>query len=277
MKCLVTGATGFIGGELCRRLRQRGVEVAETGRESPGDEQLSGCQLVFHAAGVAHRAASAADYEAFNHSATLDLASRALKAGVRRFVFLSSVNAGPDAEPYGFWKWTTEQALTADYAGTSMQVVHVRPALVYGPGAKANLKLLIAAVRRGLPMPPVGSPRSMVGLGDLCEALTLLLDVDPGHGQVLVASDGQAYDIQRIVRAFAVAAGRSPGEPWLPRWCWRSGCFLLDVIRRRTPGASYEQLFGGDEHSNTALREALGWQPTQCLEDVAAAMVEAQD
>ena len=143
MKCLVTGASGFIGSELCRVLRARDVDVVATGREQPDDRQLSGCEVVYHAAGIAHRAAQSSDYERDNHEASLAVAARAAEAGARRFVFLSSVNAGPDAEAYGLWKWRTEEALRDIYTDSDLQVVIIRPALVYGRGAKANLQLLM--------------------------------------------------------------------------------------------------------------------------------------
>ena len=277
MKCLVTGATGFIGGALCRLLEERGVELEQTGREAPADEQLQGTQLVFHAAGIAHRAASPADYEVFNYRATLDLAARAQAAGVSRFVFLSSVNAAPAADPYGYWKWRTEETLREAYAQTAMAVVTVRPALVYGPGAKANLKRLIAAVRRGLPTPPAGRPRSMIGLPDLCNALYLMLEIDPGHGAVFYATDGESYDLSRIHRAFCEALGREAGRPWLPLWCWRLGCALLDLKAGSPPGETFQRLFGGGEFSNEALCQALAWRPRYVLEDLAPAMVESAE
>ena len=230
---------------------------------------------LFHAAGIAHRAASPADYEACTHRATLALARRASAAGVHRFVFLSSVSAGPDAGPYGYWKWRTEEDLKSAYRDSPMEVVLVRPALVYGPGAKANLKLLIGAVRRGLPTPPAGRPRSMIGLPDLCEALCLMLDVDPGRGRVFFATDGEPYDLQRMHRAFCEALGRRPGRAWSPLWCWRLACNLLDALRRRRIGETFQQLFGGEEFSNAELCQAMSWQPRHRLEDLAAAMVES--
>ena len=275
MKCLVTGATGFIGGALCRLLAERGVELERTGREVPVDEQLQGTQVVFHAAGIAHRAASPQDYETFNYRATLDLAARAAASGVGRFVFLSSVNAGPAADPYGYWKWRTEETLCRVYEQTAMAVVTVRPALVYGPGAKANLKRLIAAVRRGMPAPPAGQPRSMIGLPDLCDALYLMLETDPGRGTVFYATDGESYDLRRIHRAFCQALGREAGRPWLPRWCWRFGCGLLDVKSGARVGETFRRLFEGAEFPNDALCETLAWRPRYALEDLAPAMVEA--
>ena len=90
------------------RLEQAGFEAQGFGRELPSGEQLRGTQVLYHCAGIAHRAASEADYEEYNYRATLDLAGRAESAGVSRFVFLSSVNAEQAADSYGYWKYRTE-------------------------------------------------------------------------------------------------------------------------------------------------------------------------
>lgn len=274
MKCLVTGATGFIGSELCRQLEARGVGIERCGREAPSDSQLVGVQAVFHCAGIAHRAAAAEDYETHNYKATLSLARRCADADVVRFVFLSSVIAVDPVDAYGRWKLRTEEALLAEYRDTAMNVVILRPALVYGPGAGGNLARLLGLVRRGMPTPPPGKPRSMVGLEDLCAALCLLTEIDPGRGQVFFATDGEAYDLQRIYRCFAEALGRSPGPPRWPGWCWRVACVFYDTLRLAPfSGATYQRLFDGREYANADLCKALGWQPRQRLEAVAPQMV----
>ncbi len=274
MKCLVTGATGFIGSELCRQLEARGAGVERCGREAPSDSQLTGAQAVFHCAGIAHRAAADQDYETHNYRATVALAQRCAEAGVARFVFLSSVIAVAPVDAYGRWKLRTEETLLEEYRDTAMNVVILRPALVYGPGVGGNLARLLALVQRGMPTPPPGSPRSMVGLEDLCTALCLLTEIDPGRGRVFFATDGEAYDLQRIHRCFSEALGRRPGPPRWPGWCWRLACALYDSLQLAPfSGATYRRLFDGREYANTELRTALGWQPRQRLEDVALRMV----
>ncbi len=274
MKCLVTGATGFIGSELCRQLEARGITVESCGREAPTDEQLQGVDAVFHCAGIAHRSASNQDYRTHNFQASLLLAQRCAEAGVVRFIFLSSVIAVDAADDYGRWKLRTEEELLSEYRDSAMNVVVLRPALVYGPGAGGNLARLLALVQRGMPTPPPGQPRSMVGLKDLCAALCLLTEIDPGRGQVFFITDGEAYDLQRIHRCFAEATGRTVGPPRWPGWCWRLACGLYDTLRLAPfSGATYRRLFDGREYSNAALCQALGWRPSERLEDVAPGMV----
>jgi len=278
MKCLVTGASGFIGTELCAQLQARGAQLHRTGREAPSDEQLSQSDIVYHCAGIAHRAASASDYEQANYQATISLADRAAAAGVQRFVFLSSVNAGPDADAYGYWKWRAEQTLTERFAESPMGAVLVRPALVYGVGAKANIRSLISAVQRGLPTPPAGASRSMIALPDLCAALCLMAECEPGRGRVLCATDGQSYDLRRMHRAICEALGKPQARAWLPAWCWWLACRGLDLVQGRSlADGNYQRLFGGIEYSNQALCDALQWQPRLQLEDLMPAILEGGD
>ncbi len=274
MKCLVTGATGFIGSELCRQLQARGRTVERCGRETPTETQLADTQAVFHCAGIAHRSAADQDYETHNYQATVALAGRCAEAGVARFVFLSSVIAVDPVDAYGRWKLRTEEALLSEYRDAGMNVVIVRPALVYGPGVGGNLARLLGLVRQGMPTPPPGKPRSMIGLRDLCEALCLLTEVDPGRGQVFFITDGEAYDLRRIHHCFVRALGREPGPQRWPGWCWRLVCALYDTLRLApVSGATYRRLFDGRQVSNTTLCKALGWQPRENLETVAAQMV----
>lgn len=278
MRCLVTGGTGFIGSELCRQLRSRGIEVSSTGREAPTSDQLASTQLLYHCAGVAHQSAGDADHKQGNYLAVLELAERAAAAGVRRFVFISTVKASPEGAPYAYWKWRAEQELTECYRDSAMSVVCVRPALVYGAGARANLRSLMRAVRRGMPMPPAGGARSMVGLPELCDALCQLMDIDPGHGKVLPVTDGEAYDLQRIYLAIRQGLGKTPGRAWLPGWCWRPACGLLDLVQGNSgEQGSYRKLFGAEQYSNDTACRLLYWQPRQTLEDLMPAMLAELD
>lgn len=274
MKCLVTGATGFIGSTLCGQLQARGLRIERSGREAPSAPQIEGSAVVFHCAGIAHRAASWEDYETHNYRATLALARRCSESGVRRFVFLSSVIAADPADAYGHWKLRTEQELLAEHESSPMNIVVVRPALVYGPGAGGNLERLIELVRRGMPTPPASQPRSMIALADLCEALCLLTEIDPGRGRILVATDGESYDLQRIYRAFAEALGREAGPARIPLWCWWLACHGYDLLQLRPiSGKTWQRLFGGRVHDNSDMCRLLSWQPRYCLEDLAPAMV----
>lgn len=273
MKCLVTGATGFIGDALCLQLEQRRAQVLRLGREQPTDAQLHGVKIIYYCAGIAHQSASAADHERANCDAVLQVAERALTFGVERFVYLSTVKADPSAGPYGYWKWRAEQALQQQFANSTMKPVLVRPALVYGSGARANLRSLIRAVQLGMPTPGASAPRSLIGLPDLCGALAQLLEVEPGPGPWYL-TDGESYDLRRLHAAICAALGKVPARPWVPDWCWRLAGVLQDLGRPLGGGAgTYQKLFCGEEFSNAESCAALQWRPRQRFEDLVPAML----
>lgn len=298
VKYLVTGATGFIGVELCRQIMQAGDELSAcsaSGRllpdgtatraldlrgEQPDSHALVGIDAVVHLAGIAHRSAGAQEYELVNHQATVALARRAAEAGVGAFVFLSSVKAmgpaitdQPRAESqcslpddaYGRSKRDAERALIDECSGGPMSVTILRPALVYGEGARGNLALLSRAVANGLPRPPADGGRSMIDRGDLCRLIRLLAARDEPGIHTYIAADGEVYSTRRIYDALRGAMGLPPGRNWCPRWGWRLGCGLLDLMSSN-PEPAWQRLFGVETYSSEALRRELGWQPRQTLE-----------
>ncbi|MEE4661851.1 MAG: NAD-dependent epimerase/dehydratase family protein [Halieaceae bacterium] len=274
MSFLVTGSSGFIGGALASHLEAQSLAVLRCARNAPADSQLADCKTVIHCAGIAHRAASEHDYKTVNYQQTLDLAERAAAAGVSRFVFVSSVNAALEHDTYGRWKRRTELALTEAHVNSGMSVVCLRPALVYGPGAAGNLARLIALVKKGLPTPPPGGERSMIGSQDLCRLLQRSAEAALEHGCVLVATDGESYSLARLHAAIKRACGREPGPAWLPRRGWRLACACLDLAAGKPfSGETYRRLFTGAEYSNARTCALLSWTPRQRFEDVVREML----
>ena len=299
MKCLVTGASGFIGAQLCRQLQARGDDVVATSRSGASlpdgtatialdlatsdfdSTLLVGVDTVFHLAGIAHTRAQVAQYERVNFQATVALAAAARSAGVRRFVFLSSVKAmGPAGsaamraetdvarplDAYGLSKWDAECALRESGQNSAMAVVILRPALVYGEQAKGNLALLAKAARRGLPRPPAGGARSMISQADLVSLLLLLTDLELQGVHTWIATDGELYTTRRVYDALRSAQGAGPTSAWLPLWCWRGAAALFDLWRGDRGDSTALKLFGDERYSNSALIKATGWQPSQTLE-----------
>lgn len=303
MKCLVSGATGFIGRELCEQLTVRGnkvVALSKSGGTLPNGQPTIACDLstevpdnsvwqdvdvCFHLAGIAHRKAQEPQYRALNSEATLRLAHAAAAAGVRCFIFLSSVKAmgspaksGPRSEgdtilpedPYGFSKWQAEQALRQEFSDTGMSVVIVRPALVYGCGVKGNLRVLASAARWGLPRPPAGGERSMIAVEDLVALLLMLAQQPPAGVNTWIACSNERISTRFIYDLMRSALGKSTGTGWLPRWGWQLLASTLDAISGRRGDSTYEKLFGTELYSNAAVEAATGWRPQIKLEQAIA-------
>ncbi len=264
------------------------ARVLDLARSMPDPQLLEGVEVVFHLAGIAHQQAEASAYGELNEVATLRLARLCAAAGVRCFVFLSSVKAmGPAAgeaergeqdvtaplDPYGLSKWRAENQLRTEFSDAAMAVVILRPALVYGPGAKGNLALLAKAVKAGLPRPPSLGGRSMVALDDLVELMCLLArDAAPGV-HTWIASDGQCYTTRFIYDQLRLAAGKGTGLAWLPTVGWRLAAGLLDILRPGGGESMFDKLFATELYSNAALLASTSWRPRCRFADAAASLM----
>jgi len=231
-RVLVTGTGGFVGRALVPALERASWAVRPVGRRDVGDigpatewrPLLEGVDAVVHLAARVHvmrddAADPAAAFDRVNHLATARLAAQAAKAGVRRFVYLSSVKVHGDAsdhplsasdsprpnDPYGRSKLAAEQALAA-HAGR-MAIVVLRPPLVYGPGVKGNFLGLMRALDRGwrLPFAAVDNRRSVIGVGNLADAIRASLDTAPG---TYLPRDGEDVSTAALIRRMAAALGR---------------------------------------------------------------------
>jgi nucleoside-diphosphate-sugar epimerase len=308
VRCLVTGASGFVGRQLCRQLADQGDSVVALSRSGallpdgtptqaldlalhePDEALFAGVGVVFHLAGIAHQQARESAYQQLNYLATLNLARSAAAAGVKCFVFLSSVKAmgppgssrmrsendcAPPADPYGLSKWQAECALREEFSGAAMTVVILRPALVYGANAKGNLTRLAAGVRRALPRPPAEGARSMLALQDLVDLLCQVA-VDPPAGiHTWIVCDGRSYSTRTLYDALRHASGKGRGVAWLPHWGWRLGAAMLDMFSRGGE-STYNKLFGTELYSNSTLLAEMAWRPRGRLEDVIKDMVTGE-
>ena len=308
MKCLVSGATGFIGRHLCQQLQDRGDTVIALSRRGatlpggaptlaldlahnmPASDVLQGVDVVFHLAGIAHQQAPDAAYSALNENATLQLARVCSAAGVARFVFLSSVkamgaatSAGERAErecttptdAYGLSKWRAERALQAEFAADPMAVVILRPALVYGGSAKGNLALLAKGAEAGLPRPPALGARSMVAVDDLVDLLCIVAREPVQAIETWIVTDGEHYSTRLVYDQLRAAAGKSVGAAWLPTAGWRLAAALLDCRPGRARDATFDKLFGTQLYSNRAVLESTSWRPRLRFEHAAREIMGA--
>ncbi len=289
---LLTGASGFVGHQFSRFLRQRGEPVrhavrrpAGGGEAGPGRPEvvvmggigphtdwrpaLRGVDLVVHLAAHVHRmggdaAAHARRYWQVNVLASERLARQAAAAGVRRLLFCSSVKArevdlvGDAAgDPYALSKREAERRLFAVAAATGLEVVVVRPPLVYGPGVKANFLRLLRLVDRGLPLPlaSIRNVRSLVFSGNLSHCLWLCLHHPAAAGRVFEVSDGEDLSTPELLRRVGEALGR-------PARLWPCPPVVLRLAGRLLAReAEIERLCGSLRVDDRPLRELLGWRP----------------
>jgi nucleoside-diphosphate-sugar epimerase len=264
------------------------THAIDLARRMPQRQLLEGVDAVFHLAAIAHQSAPAAAYRELNELATLQLARLCAAAGVGSFVFLSSVKAmGPatddsvrseqdcraPVDPYGWSKWSAENALQAEFARGPMGVVILRPTLVYGPVPKGNLALLARGVRAGLPRPPDLGARSMVSLADLVDLLCLVAGEPHPGVRTFIASDGERYSTRFVYDQLRLAQGRPVGRAWLPLAGWRLAAALLDLRPGRAGETTFDKLFGSELYSNRAVLAATSWQPRLRLQDVVSGMI----
>ena len=252
---LITGVTGFIGRKLAdvvdgeirvlSRAKHSNYDtiVCDLQSEVIPDQALNNVNTVFHLAGFAHDMRDASKivdlYYKVNVSATVQLANLAVKSGVKRFVFVSSVKAGGNP-PLGTCANEKDQKNTEDVYGktkreaelrlleigqmSGMHVSIIRPSLVYGPDAKGNLQLMLSGIKAGWfpPLPETGNRRSMIHVDDLVQAILLVSEDKRANGEIFIATDGTPYSSREIYNAMCGVVGKS-----VPKWSVPKSCLIL--------------------------------------------------
>ncbi len=285
---LVTGAGGFIGRALVPFLEQQGAAVsrwrsadprfdlATAGAHGAWIDALRGIDVVIHLAAYVHQlnAATANDYalaRRINRDGTLQLAQAALDAGVRRFVFVSTAkiygegahgpygreSAANPQDAYAVSKWEAEQGLRQLLAGTAMELVVIRPPLVYGAGAGANFARLKQLARLPLPLPisAIDNRRDMIGIDNLIDFIALCARAPAAAGGTWLCSDGAAYSLADVVTTLRRAKGMPPMLFFAPvAWVVRGASLVLGA-------AAAQRLFGNFEVDISASRAQLRWSP----------------
>ncbi len=246
-KVLLTGANGFVGSATTKALLRSKFEVLQAVRKSTNLDEISigvidggtdwtkaliDCSVVIHCAARVHMMQDSvsdpfSEYQKVNVAGTLNLARQAARAGVKRFVFLSSIKvngeetqlggpysahdvAAPE-DAYGISKAEAEAGLRLLSLETGMEVVIIRPPLVYGPGVKGNFSSLLRWVARGLPLPlglATTNRRSLVGLDNLVDLILTCVDHPKAANQTLLVSDGEDLSTADLLRRIGKALNR---------------------------------------------------------------------
>ncbi|MCR5940457.1 UDP-glucose 4-epimerase [Brucella anthropi] len=268
MKIAVTGAGGFIGSALTQVLTGEGHDVLPLSRNELSDPDFSGVETVVHCAALAHRTGAerpdADTFNAVNHRLAVELAAKAKAAGVRRFVFVSTIytiagNPSPltpdmplkPRDDYGRAKAKAEADLREL---NGIEIVIARPVLVYGPGARANLKALIKLCDSGLPLPfgLADNRRSFVSLENVAHALTFL-SIAPAEkvaGRVFHLAEPQPRSTKELVTKLRAALRKPVRLAPVPPVFMR---LLLSVVGK---SGLYDQLYGDLVADSSSLTEA---------------------
>ena len=292
---LITGATGFIGrkladvvdGEIRVLSREKHSDydtiVCDLQSEVIPDHALNNVNTVFHLAGFAHDMRDANKisdlYYKVNVSATVQLANLAVKSGVKRFVFVSSVKAGGNP-PLGTCANEKDQKNTEDVYGktkreaelklleigkeSGMHVSIVRPSLVYGPNVKGNLQLMLSGIKAGWfpPLPETGNRRSMIHVDDLVQAILLVSEDKRANGEIFIATDGTPYSSREIYEAMCSLLNKE-----IPQWSMPK--LLFDLVAFISPQIRYkvDKLLGDECYSSEKL-QSIGFKAKLSLKDM---------
>jgi len=268
----------------------RTIAIGTINTDTDWSDALDNIEAVIHLAARTHVMNDrAVDPEALYHEVnvggTTRLAQAALDRGVQRLLYLSSVKAlaersGGQAlnetltpapeDAYGRTKLAAEKVLLDIADGTDMRVTILRPPLIYGPGAKANLLSLIKACDKRLPLPLglVSNKRSLVFLGNLADALICVLETESLSAETFLVSDGEAISTPELVRRISHALGRSPRLVPVPVWMLRLAGSLTEK------SDTIDRLTGSLEIDDSKIHQQLDWTPPfsmlQGLEQTAA-------
>ncbi|MBB6485555.1 UDP-glucose 4-epimerase family protein [Rhizobium lusitanum] len=301
---LITGATGFVGQALCAELARRQMAYRPVSRAPrPGfiatgaidattdwSAALAGLDVVMHLAARVHvMNESAADplaaFRAVNVDATVNLARQATTAGIRRFIFLSSIKVNGEEtapgrpfrasdaphpeDPYGHSKLEAEEALVAIGAETGMEIVIIRPPLVYGPGVKANFASLMNWAAKPFPWPfgAVRNRRSLVFVGNLVDFMLLCSSHPAAGNRTFLISDGADLSIGELIGKLSSAQGKNalmlPVPPMLLEG-------LASLLGR---GAAARRLLGSLQVDIGETKAVTGWSPPYSVEQGLAVTV----
>ena len=303
---LLTGATGFLGGSILRAILKSetfnrvsvavrsstnlwpsNVDLINVGDQTPSTDwstALVSISCVIHCAARVHVMQEAAtdplaEFRRVNVQGTLNLAQQAAQAGVRRFIFVSSIkvngestqlgspfHADDDPAPqdaYGVSKMEAEQGSRALAAETGMEVVIIRPPLVYGSGVKANFAAMMRWLSRGIPLPfgAIHNKRSFVALDNLVDLILTCLTHPAAANQIFLVSDGEDVSTTELLSRIGQAMGKPAHLVPVPAGLIK---FVANILGK---GDVAQRLCGSLQVDIEKTRRLLGWNPPLTLNE----------
>lgn len=282
MNMLITGSTGFIGSHFCKNYAKLSLSKLDSNiRLSPScssnsllQAELNNISVVLHLAGLAHGCYSEQELDDVNHLGSLELASAAARAGVKRFVFVSTVNVNgsftggvPFVEESGIGvplnpsKEKAEQGLKKIGDKTGMEITIVRPVLVYGKNSRGNMGSLIKIATK-LSFTPFGlvkNKRSFMSVGNLCDFLYTCCTHPKAANEVFLISDDQIISTPELMSAIAKGLSKS-------MWHWPVPVWLMRYLGKFSGRSKQvEQLVGNLLVDCSKAKKLLGWVPPETM------------
>ena len=309
MKILVTGSTGFVGSRVVELARERDWAVIPVVRKQiePLTNSLvipsidastdwsgafEGVDCVVHCAARVHQMNESEQgalktYRETNTFGTLNLAKQAVETGVRRFVFVSSIKVNGEfsepnlpfepnlnntpQDPYGLSKYEAEVELAKLSEDTGLEVVIIRPPLVYGPGVKANFLSMMRLIDKGIPLPfgAIKNQRSLVYLDNLSDLILTCCEHPLAPGYTFLASDDHDVSTTQLMRTIALSMGKSPRLIPIPMSWIQAGASALKKKHIA------QRVCGNLQVDIGLTKEILGWKPPVSFEQGIKRTVEA--
>lgn len=290
-KVFITGANGFVGKTLSRFLVQNDISYTAGERSLYGamesqkrwSDILAGHDVVVHLAARVHvmdetEKDPLVAFRKVNVEATLNLAVGARAAGVKRFIFVSSIKVNGEetqdvpfsasdmplpSDPYGVSKMEAEIALLNLHEPGKFEIVIIRPPLIYGPGVKANFEKLFWLVKKDFPLPfaAVKNKRSLVSIYNLCDLIITCINHPNAGGEIFLVSDDHDYSLKELLQVMGKTLNKSPRLIYVPVGLMKFGAVLLG---KRT---YVQRLFGNLQVDISKTKNRLNWKPRYTFED----------
>ena len=306
-KILITGASGFIGQgcALALHLAQYNVRLAvrnlnnlspmekdlecvlvkELSSDTRWDEALQDCECVIHTAGRAHVLKEmvknpSLEYRRINVEGTIALAKQAVSAGVKRFIYISSIKVNGETnrpgvpfraddhphpkDAYSQSKYEAEVALRSLGVSSGLEIVIIRPPLIYGPGVKGNLRILLRWLQKGLPIPVthLENKRSFVALSNLVDFIEVCINHPNAVNEIFLVSDGFDLSLIDLLMSIGNSLNKSPHLWFFPTQILFP---LLILLGKRS---LLDRLYGSLQVDIEKNERLLGWKPKYDVQDM---------
>jgi len=310
---LVTGASGFIGNALVKRLIKDGLpptlairnldcnvdlgcntfKILDLGGEIDWSSSLVGIKYVIHCAGRAHIMNDNAldpllEFRRVNVFGTLNLAKQAAASGVSRFIFISTIKVNGDsteiglpytensipkpADPYAVSKLEAEEGLFRIAIQTGMEVVVIRPTLVYGNGVKGNFLVMMNWLGKGFPLPfgGINNLRSFIGIDNFVDLIITCLHHPSAANEIFLAADGEDISTSELLRRISFLMGKTNTLIYVPTSLIRAIAFAMGRVELT------RRLYGSLQVDISKSKERLGWTPPISMEQGLERMIHCR-